>query len=142
MKQVVGSRKAVLALVVALVMVAAACSNGGSPTAPVATESSPTLTQATAADVRDDVVRLWAIVMKAPEMVLEGDRPWVRLEVECRHSEYGPSSIAVFRCEGGLLDGCAGLKPSSEILALARYAGMDGRDRCPMWNVTRFRMVD
>lgn len=142
MIRLVGSRNALLVLLAAVALIAFACQGSNSPTAPVA-ETGSTLTQVSAAaHAGDEAVRLWATMMAEPKLVWDNDGAWVRLVVECSHSESGPASMAVFRCEGELLDRCMALTEYTEFLVLARYAGLDGVDHCPLWNVIKLRRWD
>ncbi len=147
MIRVVRSRKEVIALVAGLAIIGFACSDSTSPTSPVATESEPLLLPASATAIGDDpgdvaIYRFWATAMGEPELIVNGDRQYIRLVVACRHSPEGPDTKAVFRFYGKTMNDGAGLWTGADFWAAVRKDGKDGRDWTPAYRVLKCRTPD
>ena len=138
MIRVLSSRKSVLMLMAVFAVFAFACSESNNPVAPAANDTE--LVQASANDVRDDVKQFWATVVGDPELIVHGDKQWVRVPVACRHSQAGPDQLAAFYFYGSHMDKAMLLRDEVNFWALTRYAGLDGTDWCPAYRVIKFKM--
>ncbi len=148
MLKVVRSRKKVIALVAGLAILGFACSGSSGPTSPVATQSEPELLSTSSnfvgdAPATDVYVRtFWATAYGEPELMVNGDKQYIRLKVGCRHSPEGPDTLAVFRFYGKTMKDGAKLWPGAEFRASVRPDGKDGRDWAPAYRVLDCSMPD
>lgn len=151
--RVVRSKRAVLVGMAVLALFAFACRDSNSPTAPIATQSEPMLLPASSnqvadvgvvSDGREDayVQKFWATAMGEPELVVNGDRQWIRLVVACRHSPEGPDTLAVFNFHGKHMNDGANLWNGAEFWAAVRHEGIDAQDRVPAYKVVHCNMPD
>jgi hypothetical protein len=140
--------KALIALIAGAAVFALACSNSASPTTPVATESQALLVPASGNDLGDGapgdvaIFNFWATALGEPELIVSGDRQYIRLVVACRHSPNGPDTPAVFRFYGKTMKDGAKLWNGADFYATVKKDWKDGRDYYPAYRVLDCRMPD
>ncbi len=148
MLEVVRNKRKVVACVAGLAILGFACTGSTNPTSPVVTQSEPEVLSTSSNFVSDGAVTdvnvrtVWATAQGEPELMVHGDRQYIRLVVSCRHSPEGPDTRAVFRFYGKTMKDGANLWPGADFLAKVRPDGKDGRDWAPAFRVVNCRMPD